>query len=666
LKHDTAWSLEYGGRISTDLHNNGLSNDGTSEYLDYIEKTFPDNVTVYRKQKGQFWDGKLEMVNAPLQNINEQCLLWQIDADELWTAEQLCTARTLFIQQPDKTAAYYYCNFFVGPNLIITSRDTYGNHPAYEWLRTWRFVPGNRWTAHEPPRLCRFDIAGIPTDIATINPLLHAETESNGLIFQHFAYSIASQLRFKEDYYGYRDAVKHWERLQHVNQFPVFLREFFPWVTDNSTVDTASAYGITPLLQLGGRKSKQMNALKSSVKKILWIRTDSIGDNVLAMSMLPHLHLLYPDTEITVLCQEHIAELYEECPYVGNILKFNRSEALINNDYRSDVVRKLQAVNADLCLNTVFSREPLTDYFALSCDALESFAFDGDLANIPASDHEANNRRYTTIVTTQGENRPELERYHDFLKTLGANTTQLTPQCWTSSKDSMATDEFFRKNGLRPDKTIAFFPKAQYGIKLYDHYGKALRDICQKEEYTIIGLGGMADFDCTQQHLDHIGVPFFNLCGRITLRESAELVRRCRLAVGADTGMAHIACAVGTLNVIIAGGGHFGRFLPYSHLTTAVSLPLDCFGCNWSCRFGIPYCIKAISPEILTEAVRQTLGGIFLKPRLILQGKSFWEAEGNKPEWSIWGKNINNVDIRIINRTHEDNQQPQPAGTVCK
>ena len=32
-----------------------------------------------------FWDGKREMVNEPLFNINEECLLWQIDADELWT-----------------------------------------------------------------------------------------------------------------------------------------------------------------------------------------------------------------------------------------------------------------------------------------------------------------------------------------------------------------------------------------------------------------------------------------------------------------------------------------------------------------------------------------------------------------------------------------------------
>jgi hypothetical protein len=89
LKHDTAWSLQGGGHISDEIHRNGYSHDGTTEYLDELARLYPDNVTIYRKSEGVFWDGKLEMVNAPLQNIQEECLLWQVDVDELWTVEQL-------------------------------------------------------------------------------------------------------------------------------------------------------------------------------------------------------------------------------------------------------------------------------------------------------------------------------------------------------------------------------------------------------------------------------------------------------------------------------------------------------------------------------------------------------------------------------------------------
>jgi len=113
LKHDTAWSVALGGRITDELHSNGLSNDGTSAYLDELACKNLGRVTLYRKPKGQFWDGKLEMVRAPLQNITEECLLWQVDVDEFWTAEQICTAREMFLRNPDKTAAFYWCWFLL-------------------------------------------------------------------------------------------------------------------------------------------------------------------------------------------------------------------------------------------------------------------------------------------------------------------------------------------------------------------------------------------------------------------------------------------------------------------------------------------------------------------------------------------------------------------------
>lgn len=151
--HDTAWSLKLGGQIPENLHRNGRSQDGTSEYLDELAQQYPDRVTIYRKPEGEFWDGKLEMVSAPLENIQEECLLWQVDVDELWTFEQICNARKLFISNPEKTAAFYWCWYFMGEELIVSTRNCYTQNPQQEWLRTWRFKPGYVWAAHEPPVL---------------------------------------------------------------------------------------------------------------------------------------------------------------------------------------------------------------------------------------------------------------------------------------------------------------------------------------------------------------------------------------------------------------------------------------------------------------------------------------------------------------------------------
>jgi len=249
LKHDTAWSLQNGGRITDEIHSQGRSNDGTAEYLDELAQLYPENVTVYRKPEGIFWEGKREMVNTPLPNIREECLLWQVDVDELWTVEQLCTARYMFINNPEKTAAFYWCWYFVGENLVISTRNCYAQNPAQEWLRTWRFKPGHVWVRHEPPILAEPLPDGELRNVAEFNAFRHEETENLGLVFQHFAYVIPEQLRFKEQYYGYTNALLQWTALQQQTKFPALLRQYLGWVQDETTVDTAESCGVVPIAQ---------------------------------------------------------------------------------------------------------------------------------------------------------------------------------------------------------------------------------------------------------------------------------------------------------------------------------------------------------------------------------------------------------------------------------
>jgi hypothetical protein len=247
LVHDTAWSKQMGGHIPEMCHRDGLSLDGTSGYLDELVAQFPDQITVYRKPKGHFWDGKLEMVQAPVAALTEECLLWQVDVDEFWTAGQIATARRMFIENPDKTAAYYWCHFFVGERLVVNSRNCYSQNPAMEWLRTWRYTPGDQWIAHEPPRLHRPLPDGSSCDLSRMKPFLHDQTEALGLVFQHFAYVLPEQLRFKESYYGYRGALACWQRLQEQKNFPVQLRDFFPWVGDHTSVVPVEVQRVVPI-----------------------------------------------------------------------------------------------------------------------------------------------------------------------------------------------------------------------------------------------------------------------------------------------------------------------------------------------------------------------------------------------------------------------------------
>lgn len=280
LKHDTSWSLKLGGKLTDQFHKQGRSKDGTSEYLDKVAQQYPDNITIYRKPEGIFWDGKKEMVNAPLPNIQEECLLWQIDVDELWTVEQIHTARQTFVNHPEKTAAFYWCWYFVGENLLISTRNCYTQNPQQDWLRTWRFKPGMVWAAHEPPILVETLPDGQQQNVAAVNPFLHHETEQKGLVFQHFAYIMPEQLQFKEEYYGYQNALAQWQNLQSATQFPVFLREYFAWVQDQTQVNTATAYGITPIVYRD-RQTETWKFRKLEGSKILPSHYEQLSPKIL-------------------------------------------------------------------------------------------------------------------------------------------------------------------------------------------------------------------------------------------------------------------------------------------------------------------------------------------------------------------------------------------------
>ena len=652
LKHDTAWSLQLGGNITDELHRNGRSNDGTTDYLDKLAAVFPKNVTIYRKPEGVFWDGKLEMVNAPLVNIGEECLLWQVDFDELWTIDQLCAARLMFAQHPERTAAYYFCHYFVGEKLVTTTRDTYGNNIRFEWLRTWRYKPSFRWMSHEPPQLCGQTADGRWVDVATINPFKQNEAAERNLIFQHAAYVTERQLRFKEVYYGYANAIKQWRALQRCARFPVSLRDYFHWVNDDSRVDTIQSQNIHPIARkcAGGQWCfRPFEFPSDGIKNILFIRTDAIGDNLLAASMLPLLRAKYKEARVTVVCQKSNAELYEACPLVDRIISFDRARAYEDESYRTQILEQLRALKADLALNSVYSREPLTDVFTIGCNAIQKVAFNSHHCNyMTLRDRDRINPFYSILLPGDVPHKPELERHRDFLRGIGIDALSLQPMVWTAPDDEKFAEKFFRTENLRPEKTIALFAGSMWRQKIYRDYGKALAPICGENAFSVIALGAVHDREINQQNLDATGARALNLSGKTTLRQTAAMLRRCRLAVGADTGIAHLACAVGTSNVIILGGGHFGRFLPYSSLTSVVCLPLECYGCSWDCKYSTPHCIQDVSHESISTAIAQTLEKKSSKPRLFVQGSSLWKPEEGQPMWQAFDQFLDPAAVEII------------------
>lgn len=351
---------------------------------------------------------------------------------------------------------------------------------------------------------------------------------------------------------------------------------------------------------------------KSEIKNIIWLRTDSIGDNILASSMLKYIKAQFPDSSITVICQDHITELYEYCPYINGVIGFDKSKMVSDSNYQNSIFTKINFLNPDLFLNTIYSCEMLTHEFALSSKAPIRIGINGDTANITNEERDKANLYYTHLVNLRSDNQVEIKRHEEFLKSINIEFNELKPEVWLSEEDLKWSNQIFKDNDT--EEGIVVFAGTQHSIKNYESLGKAINDLPDKGDYTFFVLGDANNEDINNVNINDLDANVVNLTGCTSIRQAMALISKCKLSVGVDTSLAHAACALDVPNVIVLGGGHFGRFLPYSSKTSVVCRPMNCFGCNWDCIYEKAHCITNIDHKLIIIAIEEALKNPKQKP----------------------------------------------------
>lgn len=107
---------------------------------------WPDNTG----PMGCVWTDKLEMVNTVARSIREPAVLFQVDADELWTPQaivgayrMLQAAKSANETQGGGSCIRTHAHFFVAPGLVTVTPNGYGHSTSYEWTRVWNFAPSD-------------------------------------------------------------------------------------------------------------------------------------------------------------------------------------------------------------------------------------------------------------------------------------------------------------------------------------------------------------------------------------------------------------------------------------------------------------------------------------------------------------------------------------------
>jgi len=204
--------------INEDFHNNFLSNDGTTEFLD---KNIKNNVIVIRPKNGP-WQSKDEQVNAGINYIKEkyaEAMLWQIDIDEQWTEESMFAAENDLLKYKGKTGCFT-CNYYVGKNQ--QAFGVWGESVREPYRRLWHWK-GESFKTHEPPVLQGNNGPGL---------LLPRR-------FNHYSYYFEEDVKFKERYYSsYEGLYERWLNVQN-NTGTIPVRELLGnniWWSNTDTI----------------------------------------------------------------------------------------------------------------------------------------------------------------------------------------------------------------------------------------------------------------------------------------------------------------------------------------------------------------------------------------------------------------------------------------------
>lgn len=90
------------------------------------------------------------------------------------------------------------------------------------------------------------------------------------------------------------------------------------------------------------------------------------------------------------------------------------------------------------------------------------------------------------------------------------------------------------------------------------HWNRLVRDVFAETGLPVVEVG-------LNSTLTPPGAGYRNLCGQLSLLETAEVIRRAAFFIGVDSGPAHLANAVGTFGFVLLGRlNNLTNYLPYS------------------------------------------------------------------------------------------------------
>ena len=387
----------------------------------------------------------------------------------------------------------------------------------------------------------------------------------------------------------------------------------------------------------GPRRNVPVRA--AAPERVVLVRTDRFGDHMIFGGFLEALREAWPRTRLTLVLPMEREHLYGQCPLIDQYVYFDSSATAQLKEERASLYRRIEATNPDYVINTQCMPSETAERIVRYSSARMRLGVTGHGPNIDAKRRERYDRFYTHLVDL-GEVQPwrsEKLLYRDLLALLNLPYRDFLPRIWTSNDDVAFSEKIYSEAGFVPEQTLVYFCGSSQQMRTYPPLRQLMARLLREGPWTVLAVGSGEEHAYGEPPEENLRARWLNLCGRSTIRQSAELMRRCRIVLGVESGLAQAAAAVNAPHVILQSGTYFGRFLPISAMTSVAIHPLDCYFCAGHCLYREAYCMTQVHTDIFYRAVQDALAGPSSKSRIYLRGHPATAGQAVpdafRPEW---------------------------------
>jgi len=347
------------------------------------------------------------------------------------------------------------------------------------------------------------------------------------------------------------------------------------------------------------------------VKNILVVQTAFLGDAILTLPLIQTVKDFFSDASIDVLIVPRTDNVFENHPAVRERILFDKKGTDQGWQGFCRIVRMVRARKYDIAFVPHRSIR----------SALLVF-----LAGIPIRigfDRSAGRFLFTKVVKYRREAH-EIIRNLSLLEGIGIReVSHSLPRLYPSHEDQRVIDRLLIElEVVSTNNLIALAPGTVWNTKrwLKERFASLAVNL-DDEGFEVMLVGGVEDRQlCDEVHQLSGSSKVYNTAGRLSLLQSAELIRRCKILVSNDSAPMHLAVGVGTPVVALFGATvpEFG-FAPIGPYDTVVETHgLRCRPCSShggeKCPIKTFDCMVKITHERVFARVLDVLQRAYIQP----------------------------------------------------